>query len=480
MTKHAKKSSHLQAVDRTKTATVEIPLPLLGAFAGIERSYFDLCIRAGQQVLDALMEQDREELCGPRWKRDPARQAGRAGTTPSEVTLGGRRVRMTRPRVRSQAGQELELPSFIFAANRDPLDARALDAVACGISTRKYARSLEALPDDIEERGLPPLHRHDREAVDALADHTARGSPLPDRDDRWDHPGRPYGGDRPGHRCGGQEADSGPAGRSHREQPRGQSVAARPPRPRGGSRPGEAVRDRRSQGPVVRDPRGVRRVGRDPAVSDPQAPEHSGAPAGPHARERDVGVEGTRGTQEMRSSRSVDSSAWRPRSPPTIPVRRRPCARDSTDTLTLQRFGIDGVLYTKLRSTNAIENFNSGIATYSKHVKRWRDGTMVVRWVSAAIVEAEKKFRRVHGWRDIKKLVTALSALETRRRQPPSSSPRIKLQAAAHRRSTAGGTIPRPRPRQLPQGPSVCDKMAPAEGIANWTAGVLGLRSTRE
>ena len=44
MTKHAKKSSHLQAVDRTKTATVEIPLPLLGAFAGIERSYFDLCI----------------------------------------------------------------------------------------------------------------------------------------------------------------------------------------------------------------------------------------------------------------------------------------------------------------------------------------------------------------------------------------------------------------------------------------------------
>ena len=156
MTKHAKKSNHLQAVDRTKTATVEIPLPLLGAFAGIERSYFDLCIRAGQQVLDALMEQDREELCGPRWKRDPARQAGRAGTTPSEVTLGGRRVRMTRPRVRSQAGQELELPSFIFAANRDPLDARALDAVACGISTRKYARSLEARRR--QRRGGQPLH----------------------------------------------------------------------------------------------------------------------------------------------------------------------------------------------------------------------------------------------------------------------------------------------------------------------------------
>ena len=92
MTKHAKKSRHLQAVDRP-TAAVEIPFPLLGAFASIERSFFELCVRAGQQVLDAMMEQDREDLCGPRWKRNPERRAGRAGTTPSEVTLGGRRIR---------------------------------------------------------------------------------------------------------------------------------------------------------------------------------------------------------------------------------------------------------------------------------------------------------------------------------------------------------------------------------------------------
>ena len=152
MKKHAKKSRHLQAVNPPATASVEIPLPLLGAFVGIERSYFDLCIRAGQQVLDAMMEQDREELCGPRWHRDLDRQAGRAGTTPSEVTLGGRRVRMRRPRVRSRAGRELDLPSFAFAAHRDPLDAHALNAIACGISTRKYARSLDPLPEDVEAR----------------------------------------------------------------------------------------------------------------------------------------------------------------------------------------------------------------------------------------------------------------------------------------------------------------------------------------
>lgn len=82
------------------------------------------------------------------------------------------------------------------------------------------------------------------------------------------------------------------------------------------------------------------------------------------------------------------------------------------ETLTLQRLGIGGRLYEKLRSTNAIENLNSGIVTYSRNVKRWHGGSMVVRWVSAAIVETEKQFRRVQGWQDIQKLIRALAVLE--------------------------------------------------------------------
>ena len=82
------------------------------------------------------------------------------------------------------------------------------------------------------------------------------------------------------------------------------------------------------------------------------------------------------------------------------------------ETLTLQRLGIGRTLCRKLRSTNAIENLNSGIVSYSRNVKRWQGGRMVVRWVSAAIVEAEKKFRRVQGWRDIEKLVRALDATQ--------------------------------------------------------------------
>ena len=68
MTKHAKNSNHLQAVDLRKTTTVEIPISLLAAFGNIENSFFELCFDAGSQVPTAMMEQDREDLCGPRWK----------------------------------------------------------------------------------------------------------------------------------------------------------------------------------------------------------------------------------------------------------------------------------------------------------------------------------------------------------------------------------------------------------------------------
>ena len=50
-----------------------------------------------------------------------------------------------------------------------------------------------------------------------------------------------------------------------------------------------------------------------------------------------------------------------------------------------------------------------------RHVKRWQNGAMVVRWVSTGIVEAEKTFRRVQGYRDIAQLVHVLSALGSNR-----------------------------------------------------------------
>ena len=58
------------------------------------------------------------------------------------------------------------------------------------------------------------------------------------------------------------------------------------------------------------------------------------------------------------------------------------------ETLTLQRLGIRGALYRTLRSTNAIENLNGGIGRFTRNVKNWQGGAMLLRWVGAGIVRA--------------------------------------------------------------------------------------------
>jgi transposase-like protein len=69
-----------------------------------------------------------------------------------EVTLGGRRIALQRLRARSvEDGSEVCLPSFAWAAKRDPLERRTMEAVAIGVSSRRYARSLDPLPPIIEE-----------------------------------------------------------------------------------------------------------------------------------------------------------------------------------------------------------------------------------------------------------------------------------------------------------------------------------------
>jgi len=417
MTKHAKKSAQLQIVDLPRTMNVEVPLPLLGAFGNIQNAFFELCLDAGQQVLFAMMEQDREDLCGPRWKRDPERSAGRSGTTRSEVTLGGRRIPIPRPRVRSTEGEEIELPTFAFASRRDPMDRHTLNAVACGISNRKYARSLERLPESIEERSTSKSSVSRRYVAMTAKQLTGwMTTPLGGRHFPIVMIDGIHLGDHLVLIALGIDIEGKKQVLGLRE---------------GTTENGQVVRS------LLRD-----------LVSRGLDPERGrlfvidGAPALISAIQKTFGGLAKIQRCQIHKLRSILGhlpdhlhanvtavlrEAWG-LGDATVAKRRlerlassleaeHPGAAASVregldETLTLQSLGVDGRLYVKLRTTNAIENLNSGIAWYSKNVKRWQSGSMVVRWVSAAIVEAEKKFRRVQGWRDIQKLVRVLTALE--------------------------------------------------------------------
>jgi transposase-like protein len=80
------------------------------------------------------------------------------------------------------------------------------------------------------------------------------------------------------------------------------------------------------------------------------------------------------------------------------------------ETLTILHLGVPPTLARTLRSTNAIESMISISRDHSANVKRWRDGTMALRWCAAGIVEAGKQFRRVNGHLHLAALRTALEA----------------------------------------------------------------------
>jgi hypothetical protein len=101
----------------------------------------------GLQSFSEMLEEDRTELCGPKHQPNAERQAYRYGYDGGRAVLGGRKIVMEKPRVRSLDGEELELPCWSRAKQEDPLEERVLEQMLVGVSSRGYGRSLEPLTD---------------------------------------------------------------------------------------------------------------------------------------------------------------------------------------------------------------------------------------------------------------------------------------------------------------------------------------------
>jgi putative transposase len=78
------------------------------------------------------------------------------------------------------------------------------------------------------------------------------------------------------------------------------------------------------------------------------------------------------------------------------------------DMFTVRRLGVSGALAKTLTNTNCIESMISIARRTTGRVTKWKDGTMKKRWVAAGMLEAERSFRRVRGYKDMTKLLNAL------------------------------------------------------------------------
>ena len=112
-----------------------------------------LAVGAGLQVMAALMEADVSELAGPKGRHDAARTAVRHGRERGSVTLGGRRVPVTRPRVRAADGSgELSVASYELFSSTEVLGKMAMERMLAGLSTRRYPVGLEPVGGQVDEK----------------------------------------------------------------------------------------------------------------------------------------------------------------------------------------------------------------------------------------------------------------------------------------------------------------------------------------
>ena len=387
-------------------------LPLVDLLIDTRAELTELVVRSGMKVLEAMLEEDRIAVCGRRYAHQAEREAGRAGSTLSTVVLGGRKVQIRRPRVRA-GNQEVPLPTFEAMAQADPLNRRIVEHMLLGVATRRYARSLEALPSDIESRGTSKssvsrrfvarttaqVRRWQTASLEGLdlvaifidgvmfADHclvlalgieaTGQKHPL----GVWD---------------GSTENAAVCQGLLSNLQSRG-------------------LRTDRSVLVILDGSKALR-----------SAVDHT---FGRTACVQRCQVHKTRNILEYLPDRqrpwvhAILRRAYTSEDPAraqrllTDLARRLeedfPSAAESVregleETLTVLRLPLSDRLRRSLATTNPIESLMSRTRHVHRNVKRWRSGKMMIRWMTAAVFEAAKGFRRVKGCKDLPALVSAL------------------------------------------------------------------------
>jgi len=380
------------------------------------RALRELVLANGLRVFAEMLEEDRTLLCGPRHRPSPDRRAYRHGHDEGRLVFGGRKIRLQKPRVRTVTGEEIELPTWREMAGEDPLRDRVVEQLLLGVSSRGYEGSLEPLPEEVPSRGTrrSSVSRHflarTAEQTQSFLSRSLEGLDLPvillDGTHLGDHVLLvAMGIDTTGHKhilgvaVGTTESEQVCRSLFRNLIDRGLVVErARLFVIDGGKGLRKAIRMTFGEWAVVQrcQIHKLRNVAE-------HLPQHRQAWVKSALRQAwKLGTEAKARHRLEQLAAQLDSD--HPDAAASI--------REGLDeTLTVIRLGLGGWLLKTLRSTNPIENLQGTIQRIVRNVKRWRGGAMALRWCVTALIEAEKRFRRVKGHREMPQLLAALEVL---------------------------------------------------------------------
>lgn len=403
--------------ERALVAVRRAVLPLALGVVTAKRTLLGWLHAEGLEKLAELLQAEAEGLAGPKKKHQVEREANHWGTAPAELIFGGRRIRVQRPRVRRVGGGELVLPSVAEFRERDPLDETTLGQILLGVSTRGFDRSVPAAPPAVTSRGASKSAAS-RGLMRAMK--ARLGERLSERLDEFRLAvlmidGIEIGGQTIvvalGIDWGGRKRVLGLAQGATENaavctalltglQERGLKVEEKILCVLdGGKGLRKAVAD--VFGDLARVQRCQLHKRRNVAA---HLPQHLQRSVGRTMREAYAAKSATLARQRLQRLAS-----WLERQGHTGAARS--LREGLEETLTVLKLRLSETLRKTLSSTNPIENTIGSIRRVTRNVKRWRGGRMAERWVAVALLEAERGFKRIKGYRDLSRLREALAQL---------------------------------------------------------------------
>jgi putative transposase len=410
----------VQLARRADTAALadlpdEVRLALADITGAAREGLLAMSAAAGLAVMQTMFDAEIAAITGPKGRHDPGRAAVRHGHGRGSVTLGGRRLPVSRPRARTLDGHEVPLESYTHFATDDLLCQVVLERMLAGLATRRHARAAEPVGEQVSaiakstsrsavsrrfvkatETALAELlardlskenikvlmldgeHLADRCVVVALAI-TADGKKLPVG--LWDG-----------------STENKTVVRSLLADLVGRGLSAEDGLL-------VVIDGAKALGAAVREV-----FGANAAVQ--RCTLHKRRNVADHLPEKEKAwVDAklvkafTHPDPEQGRRNAVHVAGLLEKTHPGAAASLR---EGLEEMFTVARLGIDGRLAKTLTTSNPIESMISIARTTNRNVTRWRDGHMVLRWTAAGMLNAERSFRRLKGHKQMPQLVAAL------------------------------------------------------------------------
>ena len=369
-----------------------------------------LSIELGITVMKQMFEADVAAHAGPKGKHHSQREAYRHGKEKTKVVLGGAKLSVDRPRVRSIDGKEIPLSSLAMFQKDDPLTQAVLRRVLQGVSMRAYGRTIDYKDEESECVSKSEVNRRfiqgmecemetfltrrlDEDYIAVLIDGLQVGE--------WTviaAMGIVNTGEKKvlGLMDGATENSTVCKSLLGNLVDRGLDPAVRRLYIIDGSKAlrrsikdifGDAVPVQRCQVHKKRNVLGHLPESERANISKQMTLAY---------REFDEDI------ALKKLNLLADNLEYR------YPSAAASLREGLEETLTVHRLKVPGLLRMTLCSTNCIESANSVARQTISRVKNWQNGTQVIRWVTAGFLQAERGFIRIKGYRQLPFLINAI------------------------------------------------------------------------